>query len=929
MTARVNLAYNPSLRLGLSGYLGVNGASISVGSGQAYYGDTSLTVVTGTDNFSGVQANTPMPVTPGMLYAASVYARIPLTVPVMPADVVLQIDWRNAAGAIVQSDLSAPLSLASTTWSRLSGVWTAPPTATTATMQVVKPVGGAESGIFFLDAFLFEQSNYVGGYFDNRTKAEEFALANAALSAPVPSVFNGLTLSADVTINDLVLNTIDENGVIWVCTDIDGWWGHSTPEVSDIPRGVEDGSYEVEGRYQSRTMTLTGVFYPPNEEALKSARDRLVTATNLVRKGAWLRTNETPTKASFVRLSGRPLIRTVNAKLRTEFSIGLRAADPIKYEWNDVDAAGYRTENLSAANQIGVVPNIGTADVTGVFTLTGPMGAGSRIYNSLTDETMTVLTALRGRGSVGTIYQGGVTDSIATVYATAAPHLIEGDTIIVAGAGAPYDSVNSTYTVTAASDTFPFTVSFAIASDDLETSPLGGQLQLAKNDTLEIDTYNRSVTFNGDIIGHRSKLETLTDWIKLAPGNNLISFVDDVDNLSAITKSMASGTVTITTDDVHYLIPGEQIVIDFGDVVPLSRKSLTGNVVTLTTSEPHGYSLGDRIDVQSTEQSIITAKSLTSNVATITTAEANGVSVSDTITVAMPASVSPTEKSIASNVATLRTLNPHGFSAGDSVTVAMRTAVTPTAKGIAANQATLTTGVAHGYQIGDSISVSLPTAANITAKSKSTTQAVITTSGSHGFSTGDTIIMSLPVSATPTATQSISAAPASVVTYTTTAAHGFSPGDRVVVNNGIAATLDVTARSATATTTTFTVAAQKWAVGEKVTVSGLGARYDGTFTVTGGTATSINLSNPGAVDSSASATGTLYNVTQGEYYNGTKVIETTPTTTTFTFIEPGQTVATTNSNAGTSPSVTNQTNASFNGTKTLTSASGSTFAYNL
>jgi hypothetical protein len=44
---------------------------------------------------------------------------------------------------------------------------------------------------------------------------------------------------------------------------------------------------------------------------------------------------------------------------------------------------------------------------------------------------------------------------------------------------------------------------------------------------LEIDTYDREVALDGDINGTRSIIDTLVDWIRLSPGQNTITFIDE------------------------------------------------------------------------------------------------------------------------------------------------------------------------------------------------------------------------------------------------------------------------------------------------------------------------------------------------------------------------------------------------------------------
>jgi hypothetical protein len=46
---------------------------------------------------------------------------------------------------------------------------------------------------------------------------------------------------------------------------------------------------------------------------------------------------------------------------------------------------------------------------------------------------------------------------------------------------------------------------------------------------MEIDTYEREVSLNGVIAGARVMIDTLTDWISLDAGANVIRFIDEGD----------------------------------------------------------------------------------------------------------------------------------------------------------------------------------------------------------------------------------------------------------------------------------------------------------------------------------------------------------------------------------------------------------------
>lgn len=227
-------------------------------------------------------------------------------------------------------------------------------------------------------------------------QAEENKLVNKALTKyPVP-YFSGLKLQADIKLGDLVLNTIDNDNVVWVCTDIEGWWNFPDPEVPDLIRGWGDGSYDARGRWAARLMTLRGVFLTQDPSQVPAARAKLIEAADLVYKGGWLTVNEGPWKGSFVRLSGRPEIATISPRGRTEFAIGLRAADPIKYEFIEGVEDGYRTATLTPSSPTVSINNIGNTTVPILielskgFTVSNPSNPPT-ITNSATDQEMRII----------------------------------------------------------------------------------------------------------------------------------------------------------------------------------------------------------------------------------------------------------------------------------------------------------------------------------------------------------------------------------------------------------------------------------------------------------------------------------------------------------------------------------------------------------
>jgi len=235
-------------------------------------------------------------------------------------------------------------------------------------------------------------------------QSEENRIVNRALTSLPEPYISGLKLNADVSLGSLQLNTIDENDNVWVVTDIDGWWNLPDPELPNLPRGWGDGSYDAVGRYAARIMTLSGsvlVQDPSNSEA---ARQKLINAINLIYEGAWLVVKETPAKAAFVRLSGRPEIVSVSARGRLNFSIGLKAANPIKYEWIDDDSDP--TNNTTNAYNNVDINNGGTVTITNngnikvpvviqlQGTMTGTTGSPIIITNTTRSEVLNVIDTI-------------------------------------------------------------------------------------------------------------------------------------------------------------------------------------------------------------------------------------------------------------------------------------------------------------------------------------------------------------------------------------------------------------------------------------------------------------------------------------------------------------------------------------------------------
>jgi hypothetical protein len=400
-------------------------------------------------------------------------------------------------------------------------------------------------------------------------QAKENKLVRKALTRLPEPFLSGLKLNQDIslyrydektdTATELILNTIDDNDVVWIASDIEGWWTLPEPEVPDLPRGWGDGSYDAIGRWTNRIMTLVGSFLPQRPEDAPAARDKLLDALSVMVKtkssgylivtdfdqpiqiydaqeqadprtvvfttpnvsgiapGDYVRVsgikydteiqpnaanNFNSTASGFlvtavepggigvapsvtidrgeklgnytggafpgggtikkivvrisakVRLSGAPQITSVNARGRHDFSIGLRAVDPVKYEFVSGDPDGYR-----------VIP----------------------------------VTPINGSASVSVFNYGN----------TAVPIIIE--------LSSGFEVANSNIGSCPRIENFPQVIDIIKGTDP--------------DVRLEIDTYNREVlkvTYDGEDVelveNGRASIPVIVDWIYLEPENNTLTF---------------------------------------------------------------------------------------------------------------------------------------------------------------------------------------------------------------------------------------------------------------------------------------------------------------------------------------------------------------------------------------------------------------------
>jgi len=522
------------------------------------------------------------------------------------------------------------------------------------------------------------------------TPADEAYSVNRGLQNLESNEIEKLRLRGDVVLGDFIFNTIDSSGVVWVLTDIENWWAPPPADVDVIERGFGDGAYEVAGRYNSRPLVIEGVFLAPDPALVEAARDRLIQACDLVRTGAWLKTGTNPIRASYVYLSGDVSIDTVNTRGRTEFSIGLRAPDPIKYSWNETAPDGYDFAEIPVKNSElgydgqGVVQNSGNYNVPCIMEVTGPFASPGTIFNRTTNELILITQSLKGRLSRAIVNKelSFDVDSLTDIakLTTTEPHDFSvGNSVYVSGVGAPFDG-DQVITSVPTSTTFTFTTS---AADVESVSFKSFDSGVASLETTEDHGFN----VGEDIVvnGVDALFDTEQAVILSVPSSTSFTYSAQRSSPQSISSTqLTSNIATISTTQNHGFIVGEEVTITGAGVnydgtfeilnVPttstftyastrtnsreISTVEMTNDLVTVTTSSAHGFVADEGVNISGVNLSLdggYIIEDVTSNTFNYLRNRATEIAV--------------TVKAISSNVATITTSSAHGFVIGEQVTI--------------------------------------------------------------------------------------------------------------------------------------------------------------------------------------------------------------------------------------------------------------------
>jgi len=223
------------------------------------------------------------------------------------------------------------------------------------------------------------------------------------------------------------------------------------------------------------------------------------------------------------------------------------------------------TENLAVTDPMIFV---GTDNLTDTLDLSF---IGEHTYPTTLDPSAAITTK-------------ALTSNVATLtvtYSVGIEKFKAGDSITVAGVDATF---NGTYTVTAATTTAPFTVSYAKTASNVASAP--ATTLTARNVTnKELASNVATLTTSGSHGFGVGESVTVTGVDATFNGAYVIT----------ATPSTTTFSYAKTSGDV----PSQAATTAYASNV--TQKSLTSNVATLTTSAAHGYSVGETVIVGSVD----------------------------------------------------------------------------------------------------------------------------------------------------------------------------------------------------------------------------------------------------------------------------------------------------------------------------------------
>ena len=472
----------------------------------------------------------------------------------------------------------------------------------------------------------------------------------------------------------------------------------------------------------------------------------------------------------------------------------------------------------------------------------------------------------------------------ATAQTALAHNLASGNTVVIAGVNNVF---NGSYTVLTA----PTTTSFTYTKNHLATV---SNRQFGGGNTATFTT-----TANHDLaVGQGVTISGLAGGDAIFNGTYTVATVPTATtftaaktyNIGVNNKVFAAGTTTLTTPVAHNLTAGQAVTISSVDTF----LNGTFNIATTPTTTTFTYATALTPTVMN--------KAFNAGTATITTTAAHNLLAGDTVTIA---SVDGAFNG-AYTVAAVPTATSFTYARTVSATVAN--------KSHAAGAATIETAAAHNLAVGNTVDITgvdtvfngsylvtgtgVPNANSFTYaralngvvlnKAISGTTATLITQSPHNLVVGANVTVAGVDNVFNGVAYSVVTVPSST-SFTYVRNHAPALANRALLG---------------ATLTLTTAANHELNIGNQITISGVDGIFNGTytvqdvpslttFTVTRGSAFSANVSQKALTGNVATlTTATAHNLAAGNLvdiagvdgtFNGTYVISTTPTATTFTY----------------------------------------------
>jgi hypothetical protein len=541
---------------------------------------------------------------------------------------------------------------------------------------------------------------------------------------PEPHI-TGMKLLEDVSLGSLVLNRLDSDGIVWVVTDIGGWWTIPEPDYPDNDKAFGDGEYDVTGRFLGRQLSLSGSILCPDPSLVPKARDRLVSAINLVYSDAWLKATE--------RQQGTTAVATIN---------------------NVARSSNYSTYTTSANHGLSVGEVVTVSGATSGFNAT-------MVVVEKTDTTFSCINSgdnAASAPSAGLVYLGEIVKA-ARVRLVDSPDI---ETVTARG------RINFEFSLRAVD---PIKYYFPADNSNFQRTTLpvdpnsSGLSKVANAGNYPVGAI---ITVTGPvesplIIRNNTTDQDLTIISPLA-GNETFNITREAifDNTATLTLNRAHGlsvgkTITIENLSRYTSIP-QRVITDIpdsdlginarkisfafpfgterkvssytvGSQVNLSSVSVSSNVVTITTSANHIFDVGQEVYIGAT------------GVTTYNGIQEITATTSNTFQFKMTAANLGTTSiggfARVPGLITITTSNNHPFLSGETLTVR---GVNPIAN--TPNAEILATPSADTLRYYNSTTRQIATAAYYATPSDSGLDTyTLTTVGPHGYRVGDSIVV--------------------------------------------------------------------------------------------------------------------------------------------------------------------------------------------